>query len=72
MVAVRVVDYGEGRRLIQITDVTQAERLDQTRRDFVANVSHELRTPLTVSGAASSKPCRNSNWTPPNAAATRI
>lgn len=48
VVAVRVVDYGEGRRLIQITDVTQAERLDQTRRDFVANVSHELRTPLTV------------------------
>jgi len=37
-----------GRRLMQIKDVTQADRLDQTRRDFVANVSHELRTPLTV------------------------
>jgi two-component system phosphate regulon sensor histidine kinase PhoR len=33
---------------MQIKDITQADRLDQTRRDFVANVSHELRTPLTV------------------------
>lgn len=29
-------------------DVTQAARLEQTRRDYVANVSHELRTPLTA------------------------
>lgn len=29
-----------------IMDVTEAERLEQTRRDYVANVSHELRTPL--------------------------
>lgn len=28
-------------------DVTAHERLEQTRRDYVANVSHELRTPLT-------------------------
>lgn len=31
-----------------ISDVTSAERLEQTRRDYVANVSHELRTPLTA------------------------
>lgn len=33
---------------MQIKDVTQTDRLDRMRRDFVANVSHELRTPLTV------------------------
>lgn len=32
--------------IIVIQDVTAAERLEQTRRDYVANVSHELRTPI--------------------------
>ncbi len=39
----------ENRRQILVThDVTEADRLEQTRRDFIANASHELRTPLTV------------------------
>lgn len=39
----------ENRRQILVThDVTELERIDMMRRDFIANASHELRTPLTV------------------------
>ena len=48
VLSIFVTPYAGNRRLLQIKDVTQADRVDRTRRDFVANVSHELRTPLTV------------------------
>ncbi|AQX53028.1 cell wall metabolism sensor histidine kinase WalK [Priestia flexa] len=34
--------------IIVLHDITEQEKIDQDRREFVANVSHELRTPLTT------------------------
>ncbi|CFO05749.1 phosphate regulon sensor protein [Bordetella pertussis] len=45
---IHLAGYASNQRLLISRDVTQIERLETTRRDFVANVSHELRTPLTV------------------------
>jgi len=41
----------DGGAVAVLHDVTEIERAEKTRRDFIANVSHELRTPLTsISG----------------------
>ncbi len=48
--SVQLVPFGEGKKLLIARDITDLERVDAMRRDFIANVSHELRTPLTVVG----------------------
>ena len=47
-IMVRLVPYAQEQLLLIARDLTQIEKLETTRRDFVANVSHEMRTPLTV------------------------
>ena len=45
---VQIFPYGDKQKLVLSQDVSQIEKTDAMRRDFVANVSHELKTPLTV------------------------
>jgi two-component system phosphate regulon sensor histidine kinase PhoR len=46
--SLRLIPYSDALWLLVARDVSKLMRLEQMRRDFVANVSHELRTPLTV------------------------
>ena len=46
--SLRLIPYSDELWLLVARDISKLMRLEQMRRDFVANVSHELRTPLTV------------------------
>ena len=43
-----LIDFEEERLILVSRDITETEKVDAMRRDFIANASHELRTPLTV------------------------
>ena len=47
---IKLVAFGANQKLLICRDISQLEKIDIMRRDFIANVSHELRTPLTVVG----------------------
>lgn len=47
---VQIIRFAGSRHMVVSRDISQLERLENMRRDFVANVSHEMRTPLTVVG----------------------
>jgi two-component system, OmpR family, phosphate regulon sensor histidine kinase PhoR len=48
VLAIQLVPYGNEQKLVMSRDITQWDKAETARRDFVANVSHEMRTPITV------------------------
>ncbi|WP_133000824.1 phosphate regulon sensor histidine kinase PhoR [Luteimonas arsenica] len=65
-ISLRLIPYSDALWLLVARDVGKLMRLEQMRRDFVANVSHELRTPLTVVHGYLDMldPSENEEWEP--------
>lgn len=65
-ISLRLIPYSDALWLLVARDVGKLMRLEQMRRDFVANVSHELRTPLTVVHGYLDMldPADNEEWAP--------
>jgi two-component system phosphate regulon sensor histidine kinase PhoR len=47
-VQIQVTQFGIAQKVIIVRDVTERQRVEQMRQNFIGDVSHELRTPLTV------------------------
>ncbi|HZX28696.1 MAG TPA: phosphate regulon sensor histidine kinase PhoR [Telluria sp.] len=45
---VQIIPFENRRQILVSHDATETDRIEEMRRDFIANASHELRTPLTV------------------------
>lgn len=49
-ISARAKNIGDGNVLLIVDDRTESHRLDEMRKDFMANISHELKTPIGAVG----------------------